>query len=362
MERPRLRKGDLICGEFEVLALAGVGATSYVYRCTRRGQGEKNFAVKVLHSDLVARPDSRERFLREARFVSSMSHDNIVSAHETINLPGMVAYVMDHVQGPTLRQWFREQAPLTDEDLFSVFFDVLSALDYAHQKGLIHRDLKPGNILMDLRGARPVARLIDFGVARFADAPPDPEDFESIRGTAGYISPDEIRSPYEVCAASDLYSLGVIMYEMACGQRPFTGRPTGEILKAHLDEAPVSPLIHNALLHPALEGIIMRLLSKRPQDRFASVQSLRLALMAALDLSSELEAIPSMVPEVIEFDENLETRVYSRGANFTQAQWVAFAQTIMTALLWVLMNPGTTGRPDDPHYASRSHVDLPGMM
>lgn len=348
MERPRLHKGDLICGDYEVLALAGVGATSYVYRCQRRDEPERKLAVKVLHADLAAQPVHRQRFLREARFVLNLQHPNVVSAHEVIDLPGLVAYVMDHVQGPTLRQWFRERAPLTDEDLFTVFFDVMAGLDYVHQRGVIHRDLKPGNILMDLSGARPVARLIDFGVARLAEAGPDPEDFEAIRGTAGYMSPDEIRSPYEVCTASDLYSLGIIMYELACGRRPFTDRPAAEILKAHLHEPPLSPSILNPQLHPALESIILRLLTKSPESRFGSVENLRMALVAALDLSAELEVVPAIIP-----DED-DVQAYQH--------WLALMQTMMAALLVMLLNPGTTGQPQDPHYANRDHIDLPGLI
>jgi serine/threonine protein kinase len=342
-----LGPGDLICGDYEVIALAGVGATSYVYQCRKRGVLGREFAVKVLHTELAAQPAARARFLREARFVLELNHENVISAHEIIDLPGLVAYVMDHVQGMCLRQWLKARQRLSDEELFGIFFDVMAGLEYVHARGVIHRDLKPGNILMDFSGPRPVARLIDFGVARWIEEGPSAEDFDAIRGTAGYMSPDEIRSPHEVCAASDLYSLGVIMYELACGRRPFTGRPPSEILKAHLHELPLSPGVHRPDLHPALEGIILRLLAKQPETRFASVHNLRMALVAALDLSAELDAVPAFVPDADDPE--------------AQRQWLALVQALMSALLWVLLSPGATGRPDDPHYASRAPAPLPGL-
>lgn len=347
MERPRLYPGDIICGDYEVLALSGAGATSYVYRCRQRdGQ---TCAVKVLHADLVHHPGARMRFLREAHTTLGLHHENVVVAHEIVDFPGVVAYAMDHVQGPNLREWRKLHAPCTDEELFGILFDVIAGLEHVHAHGLIHRDIKPANILMDVSGARPVARIIDFGVARLADQEPDEEDLQTIRGTAGYISPEEIRSAHEVCASSDLYSLGVVMYELACGTRPFVGRPHQELFKAHLYEKPVPPGVHNPTIHPALEVVILKMLSKSPELRYGSVEALREALAAALDLSSELEALPAFVPE-----EEEDPRA--------QRQWTYFAQVMMAALLTLLLNPGVTNTDDDPHYANRDYTDFPGVF
>ncbi len=349
MDRRRLGSGDLIFGRYEVIALAGVGATSFVYRC-RDGE-DREVAVKVLHDDLMGDKAARRRFLREAHLLKQLDHPNIVKVHDIIETPLMLAYAMDHVEGQTLKAWLRDRASAGfDAEARIIALELLSALGHIHAQGVIHRDIKPANIMLDsvtLDGVSGCARirLIDFGVARLTDADPDPEDIEAIRGTAAYISPDEIRSPFEVCPASDLYSLGVVFYEMAAGERPFEGRPGPELLCAHLHTTPLRPSHHNDGLNEHLDALIMRLLAKTPEARFGSCVELERALVQALAADLEID-IPIVVEEAPTLD----------------LQWLAMLQVVLMHLLMTVLSTGNTGQPDDPHHFSRPYIDFPAVV
>ncbi|MEL6180987.1 MAG: serine/threonine-protein kinase, partial [Myxococcota bacterium] len=289
----QLKPGDLIFMDYEVLDLAGVGATSYVYRCRELHGSKREVAVKVLHNRTTYDPVLRRRFLREARLIQCLDCENIVQIYDIIDAPGMVAFIMEHIDGPTLLEWQRETpGPRAAEELCSIFADVLQGIGHAHQRGILHCDLKPANIMLssDPQG-KTTAKIIDFGVARHVHDPPDPEDFKKIRGTAAYLSPDAIRSPYEVCEESDLYALGVILYELASGARPFTGRPASEILQAHLNEEPAPLSQHNPDISPALEEVILRTLAKRPEERFRNAEALRCALEHAVHVAYEIQTL-----------------------------------------------------------------------
>lgn len=343
-QRTQHEPGDLIFGEYEVLGLAGVGATSFVYRCQSARLGGV-VAVKVLHDDLVGVARHRRRFLREAHLMRGLSHRNIVRVLDIIATPTVLAYVMEDVPGPSLLEWFNNREPGVDLTLLAVCLGVLSGLEHAHRRGIVHRDLKPANILLDTRSVPPSPRIIDFGVARLVRLPPEPEDLESIRGTAAYISPDEVRGPLEVCPQSDLYSLGVILYEIGAGVRPFEGRPGKALLVAHLKETPVAPSMHNDTLPVAFDELVMTLLSKDPADRVPSTHALGDALAQALSYGTLQHA--GELPGPVE-DHTI--------------QWVAAFQLLLLAILAALLNSGHTGREDDPHYLSRPYQELPSIV
>ena len=351
----RLSAGDCIYGDYEVLGVAGVGATSYVYRCQDLRKN-RQVAVKVLHSKFVFNPLPRGRFLREAELIKSLDCDHVVKIYDIIDAPGTLAFVMEHIDGPTLLEWQREDpGPRADKELCTVFAGVLNGIGHAHNSGIVHRDLKPANIMLS-RGVddQPIAKIIDFGVARELSAPPDPEDFETIRGTAAYISPDELRSPHEVCEASDLYSLGVMLYELATGERPFSNRPVPEILQAHLSEAPARPGSHNPEINPALEEVILKSLSKRPEQRFQDADALRSALDQAVNVAWEIRthqwARPTLPP--------LSPELKERSA---RSFGVVLKETVF-GFFKGLFNPGLTGLHNDPHYLNRPYVGFPGLI
>jgi serine/threonine-protein kinase len=348
----KLGKGDSIVFEYEVLGLAGVGATSYVYKCRPSNPDlPETVAVKVLHNKFVYDREARRQFLAEAQLMGSVDHPNVVKLLSVIETPGLVAFVMEHVDGPTLQQWQAQTATSrTDEDLSMIFTQILGGLGHAHDMGVIHRDLKPANIMIAQSGGQPLAKIIDFGVARRVSDGPSRADFESIRGTVAYISPDEIRSPHEVCPSSDLYSLGVMLYELAAGTRPFTDRAPEDLLVAHLSEDPLPPTFHNPNLNPELAEVILRTLAKRPKDRYADCTGLMMALEQVTGIAKEIRTeqwarptLPAPSPEFLAK---------------AQLSWRTKVRSALSSLFGAFFNPGVTGAAPDPHYLSRPHMDV----
>ncbi|MEZ4460049.1 MAG: serine/threonine-protein kinase [bacterium] len=184
--RPTLRYGDRL-GRYVINGFAGTGATSFVYRA-RREDAFEAVAIKVLHPHLLNDAVKRKRFLREAQMMMTMRHANIVRFHEIIEMEDDgLAFVMEYIEGETLESWTRAGA-VDEETLACLFVDLLRGLGQAHRAGIVHRDLKPANVMITENGGRYVAKIIDFGVARFAMAPTEPEDRSKIVGTAAYIS------------------------------------------------------------------------------------------------------------------------------------------------------------------------------
>ena len=353
---PTLRYGDRF-GTYLVNGFAGVGATSYVYRARKLDSFEP-VAIKVLHEHLMDDDIKRTRFQREAEMMMQFRHPNVVRFYEIVDLPrGGLAFVMEYVDGVTLEDWLKsDEAKEVDEvTLACLFVDVLRGLHHAHRFGVIHRDLKPANILITRDDDRYVAKIIDFGVARFSDQPVPPEDREKIVGTAAYISPEEVRNPETVCEASDLYSIGVMMFEAACGTRPFEGRPVRELMDAHAYEVPPSPRDYNPALTPGFENVILRTLTKTPQERFDSAPQMIGALELAIRNAMEFAAT-----QMASADER--TVEWTRGAELATprdaAKFLAFFQQAMLMALTLLLTSGVERRVGDPHHLNRT-PDLP---
>lgn len=351
-----LRYGDRF-GRYLITGFAGEGATSYVYRA-RRGESFDPVAIKVLHPDMVADPEKRRKFFNEARLMLRMDHPNVVEFHEIVETDGMVGFVMEYIDGVTLDRWLRlQQEPIEEQALAGLFIDILRGVAHAHDAGVIHRDLKPANIMITEDQSRFCARILDFGVARFADADPHPDEREKIIGTAAYISPEEVRDPDAVGRSSDIYSLGVILYEAATGQRPFSDDDPRNLLYAHARRTPPNPRDFNPKLSPAFEKIILQTLDKDPDRRPGDAGELIDALEGVIRRMFEANArLPSA-------EANAQTREWSRTQESGIQQQAdaddredlyrylvlcfQFAFAFLTAT-------GHTGKPDDPHHLNRS--------
>ena len=278
--RPTLRYGDQL-GPYIITGLAGRGATSFVYRA-RRIDAQEPVAIKVLHPELVADPRRRLTFYREARIMMRMDHRNVVRFDEILEAQGYLAFVMEYIDGPTLSEWRKAQGEVCEVGLACLFMDILRGLKAAHDEGVLHRDMKPGNILITEEQGRAVAKIIDFGVARLEGEPLAERERQKIIGTAAYISPEEVGAPEDVGKASDLYSLGVMLYEVACGNRPFREEEARQLLRAHVRRRPQRPGQLNPALSQSMEAVIMRSLAKRPDARYATAPELMAALEDAL--------------------------------------------------------------------------------
>ena len=351
--QPTLRFGERFGGCL-INGFAGTGATSYVYKARRLDSFEP-VAIKVLHPQLLSDDLKRERFLREAHVMMRLNHPNIVRFHEIVQDEQGMAFIMEYIEGMTLAQWReRHEHELTEEVLACVFVDILRGLGHAHRHGIVHRDLKPGNVLITYQDDRYVAKIIDFGVAKLVQEPMRPEERDRIVGTAAYISPEEVLDPETVCVSSDLYSLGVMLYEASCGRRPFEGRPVRELLDAHVHERPPRPSAYNPQLSPAFESVILRTLGKEPGSRFDSapemIRALELALQGALSMSAEQWASVQEDELTTEWH-----RAVSRAASPPRVRGLpAFLRRCMEVAFVVFASTGVTGRAHDPHHLSRA--------
>jgi serine/threonine protein kinase len=284
--------------------LRQLGKYTLQERLARGGQGEvwkafdtqlrRYVAIKQLLANLQFDPDFVSRFEREARFIASLHHPNIVQIHDfqVIQDPDSdtsTAYmVMDFIEGPTLADYIRNtsrklQFP-APTDLVYIFTQVSLALDYAHGKGMVHRDIKPANILLDQRPPKrnPLGSpiLTDFGIARLQGVSAEKTQ---VLGTPLYVSPEQAQW-LPVDKRSDLYSLGIILYEMTTGVTPFRGDSLMAILMQHYQDTPPPPALINPAIPPALSEAILKSIAKDPDARFQSASAMTIAIAESLNV------------------------------------------------------------------------------
>jgi serine/threonine-protein kinase len=272
------RLNRALAPSYELDRELGRGGMAIVY-CARDTRLKRNVAVKLLPPDLAFRADIRSRFLREAETAAQLNHPNIVPIFSVDERDGLVYFVMAFVQGGSLGDRLRRQGALPIEDARRILRELADALGYAHRNGVIHRDIKPDNILLDADTGR--AMITDFGIARAATAG------ESTRltatgaaiGTPAYMSPEQCSGDRDVDGRSDLYSLGAVAYQMLTGDPPFIGGSTPAIMVKHVTEAPVPPRDRRGDIPRDLEQIVLKLLAKEPTNRFATGED----VVAALD-------------------------------------------------------------------------------
>jgi eukaryotic-like serine/threonine-protein kinase len=262
-----------VLGRYRIVRRLGRGATATVYLAQDPKHG-RDVAIKVLHPELAASVGP-ERFLREIEIVATLHHPHILPLFDSGAVDGLLYYVMPHVEGESLRRRLTEQGRLSLDEALRIAREAAGALDYAHRHGLVHRDVKPENILIQ-DGQAIVA---DFGIARAIDAGSDGAgDGARGTGTPAYMSPEQAAGSAAMDGRTDIYALGCVTYEMIQGAPPFRGDSVGEVLARHAD-APVPPLASAGVELPAeVERAVVRALAKRPEDRFATAEEFARAL------------------------------------------------------------------------------------
>jgi eukaryotic-like serine/threonine-protein kinase len=284
-------------GKYELQTRLGRGGMAEVWKAFDP-QLRRHVAIKLMLTELHADPDFLARFEREARLVASLDHPNIVRIHDFhISQPPESQtptpyMVMDYVKGQTFSDYIASTSRLGNipswNDLIYLFAVISRALDYAHQKGMIHRDIKPANILLDQRlpgsGTRTMGEpiLTDFGVARMQGAQTGTL-LGALVGTPLYIAPEQAIGQH-TDRRCDLYSLGIILYEITTGVTPFRAETTLAILMQHLNTPPTPPALINPHIPPAVSEIILKSIAKRPEDRYASATDMTTALAQALNI------------------------------------------------------------------------------
>lgn len=266
-------------GGCQITGLLGQGGMAKVYRAHQEHLG-RDVAIKVLPPSLAVDENFISRFQLEARAMAKLRHPNIVTIYDAGQQRQWLFIVMELITGGNLRDRLQQKMTLAEVD--HIFHDVAEALAFAHEQGIIHRDVKPVNVLLDPRPmALPRAVLTDFGIAKVLQTSAQLTKTGAGVGTPEYMSPEQCRGA-EVDQRADIYALGVLLYEMLCGRPPFMAEEFTAVAHSHIYEPAPAPTLFNPTIPPAVQNVIMRALQKRPEQRFPTAQAMSTALHAAL--------------------------------------------------------------------------------
>jgi serine/threonine-protein kinase len=283
--------GTLFDGRYRILRKLGSGGMANVYLAEDEDLGRR-VAIKILNDRYANDEAFTERFRREAKSAAALSHPNIVSIYDRGTADGRPYIAMEVIEGRSLKELIMNSGPLPIGEAIEYAKQILSALRFAHRHGIIHRDIKPHNILL---GHENRLKVTDFGIARYG--PSQMTEVGSIMGTAQYLSPEQARGA-PVTASSDLYSAGIVLYEMLTGKTPFTGETPIEIAMKHLNEPPRPPSELRPEISPELDQIVLRSLAKDPHERYETAEEFSADLdrvEAGLPVSPETTAAATAV-------------------------------------------------------------------
>ncbi|MFJ9519575.1 protein kinase [Kitasatospora sp. NPDC101801] len=291
--------GRALNGRYELGEILGVGGMATVHRGHDHQLG-RPVAVKVLNGGLADDPRFAERFGQEAQHAARLHHPRIVTVFDSGVDQGSPYIVMELVHGRPLSQLIAETTWLPVERAVGIAAAVCEALEVAHAAGLVHRDIKPGNIMITHDGG---VKVVDFGIARASSSGAQLTQTAAVLGTAGYLSPEQATASL-LDGRSDLYAVGCVLTEMLTGEAPFTGDTSVAIAYRHVTEQPAPPSYRRPGLPPALDAAVLRLLAKNPADRPAGAAAARAELLAAVpvftpaDRTGELLAATRAMPPV----------------------------------------------------------------
>src|ERR1700676_1535092 len=284
-------------GPYEILSAIGAGGMGEVYKA-RDTRLDRIVAIKVLPSHLADRSELRERFEREAKTIASLNHPHICTLYDTGHQDDIDFLVMEYIEGETLAQRL-QKGPLPIQQVLQYAVEIADALDKAHRKGITHRDLKPGNVMLTKSGTK----LLDFGLAKLKQeaAPATPESqlptMKSaitgqgmMLGTLQYMAPEQVEAK-EVDARTDIFAFGAVVYEMATGKKAFEGKTSASVMAKILEAEPPSMASLQPMTPPALDHVVKKCLAKEPESRWQDASDLCDELKWIYDSGSQA-AIP----------------------------------------------------------------------
>ena len=346
-------------GRYRVERELGRGGMAKVFLGTDTVLG-RTVAVKVLAPQFADDDGFVQRFRREAQAAASIGHPHIVSVFDTGSDDGVHYIVMEYVEGRTLAEFLAGGGRILPDRAIDIAMDVCQALEAAHARGVIHRDIKPGNIMLNPRGE---VKVTDFGIARVTTTADTVAQTAAILGTASYLSPEQAQGQ-PVDARSDLYSLGCVVYEMVTGRPPFLGDSPVAVASKQVLEQPVPPSKLNSDVTPDLDAVILRALAKNPANRYQSAEEMRADLERA-KRGLPVDATPLLAAgatQVLDRPPAQATQVLPPSEPERRNNWVPIAVTLVLiallgALLWFL---ASTLLDDDPQ--TPVSVDVPNVV
>jgi beta-lactam-binding protein with PASTA domain len=288
-----LQPGDLVGDRYELGRQLGAGGMARVFLAHDRLL-DRQVAVKVLSDPYASDPQFVERFRREASAAAGLNHPNIVAVYDRGEADGSYYIVMEYMSGPDLKRVIRARAPLPPVEAIDYAQQILAALGAAHRRDVIHRDVKPQNVLVAEDGH---LKVTDFGIAR-AGADGGITEAGSVIGTAQYLSPEQARGD-EVTAASDCYAVGIVLYEMLTGRVPFDGERAVTVAMKQINDPPTPPRALEGAIPIVLEDVVLRSLAKRPSERYRTAEEMSLALgeaRAAIESGGTTRVLPVSGP------------------------------------------------------------------
>lgn len=330
-----VREGSVVDGRYRVLHRLGTGGMADVWLADDTHL-QRRVALKVLHKRFAQDREFVERFRREAEHAAGLQHPNIVSVYDRGEVEGTYYIAMQYIEGPTLKQMI--ESGLAPDQAVALIRQVLEAARFAHRGGVVHRDLKPQNVIVDAEGK---AVVTDFGIARAGVS--EITQAGSVMGTPHYLSPEQAQG-FEVTAVSDLYSIGVVLYEALTGRVPFEAESAVAIAMKQVSETPQRPSSINPAVSPALDAVVMRALEKEPGNRFQSADAFIAALDAAMKESgagggtAAFAALPPVVA-VVDDEEDPEEEERKK-----RRRWIiaAIAAIVIGLLIGLALTRDTT--------------------
>ncbi len=289
---PRLAPGATF-GAYRLGRLIGSGGMSSVHEGVHVAL-QKRIAIKILHANLAANDALRARFVREGEATSRIRHPNVVNVSDVGTHDGLPYLVMDVLDGQSLQQVLDVQGTLDERTLANVIVPVIAGLGAAHDAGVLHRDLKPDNIVLAREtDGTIVPKLIDFGVSKLLDVSHGTTAAGSVLGTPHYMAPEVILQRTELDPRADQYAIGVLLYECLCGQVPFDAGSLFELMNLIVSGVYVRPNVYRPGLTPALEAIVVRAMATEPADRFPTLKALGAALLPFASTRTRLQYGPA---------------------------------------------------------------------
>ncbi|MDP9265145.1 MAG: serine/threonine protein kinase [Chloroflexota bacterium] len=273
---------------YRILETSGTGGSSQVYLAHDAVLG-REVAIKLLDPRAAADTSLRRLFVKEARALAQLSHPNIVAVHDVGEVDGLPFIVMEHITGPSLKEHIQHEGPLPVAEAVHLAVRIATGLDFAHSRGIIHADLKPSNVLLDEDG-RP--KICDFGIARSVE---EGEDSGQLFATAQYVAPERVEGK-KASTATDVYGLGLVLYEMLVGKPPFTSSYAAVLLRDHVVRQPVPPSHLRPSLPKELDDIVLRALAKDPGLRYTRASEMAAALERIEDTGSTVAFAPVVHP------------------------------------------------------------------